>query len=145
MWQTIKQYYIPYAQKVKGLFDIFGARNIHTGERHYKFYDWKNSFVVIDFLQWLVREIYPRKVVHVILDGWSCHKSAALKAALVFEARLQLHFLPTCASWMNPIERDFSRIQNELLDNSNFQSPAEAIGGITRFIEKELQNNRKPS
>lgn len=144
LWQAAKHYCIPYAQKVKGLFDIFGARNVHSGQRHYKFYDWKNSFIVIDFLQWLVREVYPDKIVHVILDGWSCHKSAALQAALVFESRLKLHFLPKCASWLNPIERDFSRVQTELLDNSDFQTPAEAIEAVSLFVEKVLQKSGSP-
>jgi len=47
-WTNDKYYYAPYTQKVKGIFDIFAAQNIHTGKRHHKFYDWKNSYIVID-------------------------------------------------------------------------------------------------
>ena len=140
-----KNYRIPYAQKVKGLFDIFAVKNVHSGERHCKFYDWKNSFIVVDFLEWVLHKVYPNQIVHLILDGWSCHKSKAFKAFADLEERLSLHYLPTCASWLNPIERDFSRIQQGLLDNSNFQNPVEAINQITQFIEKELVKSGRPT
>ena len=35
-------------QKVKGLLDMFAAINIHKGEIIYWFFDWKNSFIVIE-------------------------------------------------------------------------------------------------
>jgi hypothetical protein len=43
------------------------------------------------------------------------------------QLRLHLVPLPTCSSWMNPIEQDFSRIQRDVLDNSNFSCPKEAM------------------
>jgi hypothetical protein len=40
---------------------------------------------------------------------------------------------------MNPIEQDFSRIQRDVLDNSNFSCPREAMNMIMAYIEKELE------
>jgi len=42
---------------------------------------------------------------------------------------------------MNDIERDFSRIQKEVLDNRNFGSAREAISALSAFIEKELNSD----
>jgi hypothetical protein len=42
---------------------------------------------------------------------------------------------------MNSIERIFSRIQVEVLDNSDFQSSLEAIYTVSAFLEKELNSS----
>ena len=133
-------YYTPYKQKIKGLIDIFAAKNIHNGNRHYKFYTWKNSFIVIDFVDWLVRKVYPDKEVYLIHDNWSPHKSNTFYAYIDLQPRLHLVPLPTTCSWMNDIERDFSRLQREVLDNSNFENPKQAMERISDFFEKELNS-----
>lgn len=135
------KYRVPYKQKVKGLFDLFAVKNVHTGERHVRFYDWKNSFIVIDYFEWLMNTIYPESEVYVILDNWRCHTSAAFMAWADLQPRLHTAYLPTTSSWMNDIERDFSRVQNEVLDNSDFASPREAMGMISGFFENELSSS----
>jgi transposase len=126
-WTPEKYYFTPYAQKVKGLFDVFAAKNIHTGKRHCRFYSWKNSFIVIDFIDWLLHTVYPDKDVYLVLDCWSTHRSRAFYAYADLQPSLHLVPLPACSSWMNPIEQDFSRIQIDVLDNSNFSCPKEAM------------------
>ncbi|MCJ7698159.1 MAG: transposase [Thermoplasmata archaeon] len=140
-WTGNKHYFTPYAQKIKGIFDIFAAQNIHTGERHHRFYSWKNSFIVIDFIDWLLYQIYPENEIYVILDGWSAHRSHAFYAYADLQPRLHLVPLPTCSSWMNPIERDFSHIQRDVLDNSDFSCPMETMEMISAYIKKELNSN----
>lgn len=136
-----KNYRIPYNQRVKALFDIFMVKNIHTGERYYRFYMWKNSFIVTDFFDWILSKLYPNNDVYIILDGWSAHTSNMTKAFADLQPRLNLIYLPTCSSWLNDIERDFSRIQKEVLDNSNFDSPSKGMLIISSFIEKELNSS----
>ncbi len=140
-WQADGAYRIPYKQKVKGLFDLFLTVDVHTGKRHYRFYDWKNSFIVIEFMDWVANVVYAGKDVYMILDGWSAHKSAAIKAFVSMCPRLHLVPLPTCSSWMNDVERDFSRIQREVLDNSNTNSPRELMTLMGSYIEKELDSS----
>jgi len=133
-------YHTPYAQKVKGVCDLFAARNIHTGQVHYFFYDWKNSFIVVDFLQKLI-EIYPNQIIYIIWDGWSAHRSNYTWAFIDMHPQIKVLPLPTRASWLNPIERDFSQVQRFVLNNSNFQSVGETMDAIGNFIEKELSSN----
>ena len=140
-WSKDKHYYTPYAQKVKGLFDIFAVKNIHTDKRHYRFYSWKNSFIVIDFIDWLLHTVYPDNDLHLIIDGWSAHRSHAFFAYADLQPRLHLAPLPTCSSWMNDIERDFSHIQRDVLDNSYFESARECMNMISDYFEKELNSN----
>lgn len=133
-------YHIPYGQKVKGLCDLFSARNLHTGKRHYWFYDWKNSFIVAEVLEKLL-EIYPEKYIYIIWDGWSAHTSNYTQAFVDLHSRIKILPLPTRASWLNPVERDFSKIQRFCLNNSNFQTVKEGMQAIGTYIEKELCSN----
>lgn len=141
-WTADEYYHVPYNQSVKGLFDFIAARDIHSGRFHYRFYDFKNSFVIIDMLEHLLRS-YPDKELYVILDNWSCHRSNATRAFEDLNPRLNLVYLPFSASWLNDIERDFSRIEKEVLRNSDFQSVREAMGAIEDFIKNDPSFNGK--
>ena len=133
-------YHTPYSQKVKGLCNLFAARNIHTGEIHYQFYDWKNSYIVTEFLE-EIRESYPGKTLYIIWDGWSAHRSAHIQNYLSLHPEVQILPLPTRASWLNPIERDFGQIQRFVLNNSNFETVTETINAVGKYIEKELSTS----
>lgn len=133
-------YHTPYGQKVKGVCDLFAARNLHTGKMYYAFYDWKNSFIVIEFLEKLL-QTYPNKNIYIIWDGWSAHTSSMTQAFIDLHPRIKILPLPTRASWLNPIERDFSQIQRFVLNNSNFPNVKETMNAIGTYIEKELSSN----
>ncbi len=117
--------------------DLFMARNLHTGDRYYAFYDWKNSFIVTQFFEDLLDE-YEGKDLYIIQDGWSAHTSEHTKMFVDLHPRIKILPLPTRASWLNPIERDFGSIQRFCLNNSDFESVRGAMEGIGNFIEKEL-------
>lgn len=118
------------------------VRNMHNGKRHYAFYDWKNSFIVAEFLDELI-QFYPNKYIYIIWDGWSAHKSEHIKLFLDLHPQIKILYLPTRASWLNPIERDFSTIQRFCLNNSDFENTKELMCAVETFIEKELCSTRK--
>ena len=95
--------------------------NIKTGKVHYWFYDWKNSFVVIECLEKLLIE-YSDKNIYVIMDNWSAHKSYSMKVWNYFHPRIHLVYLPSGASFLNKIERVFCFLSRDILQNSNFQT-----------------------
>lgn len=130
-------YHIPYGQKVKGICDLFAVRNVHNKKIHFEFYDWKNSFIVIDFLEKLM-EVYSNQDLYIIWDGWSAHRSEMTKAFVDLNPRIKILPLPTKASWLNPIERDFSSIQRFVLNDGDFKSVREVINAIGEYITKEL-------
>jgi hypothetical protein len=41
---------------------------------------------------------------------------------------------------MNDVERDFSRIQKEVLNNSDFNSPREVMNMVSSFFEDVLNS-----
>ena len=131
-----KKVFYPSKQKVKGLLEMPAGLNVKNGKVHYWFYDWKNSFIVIECLEKLLIE-YPNKEIYVIVDNWSAHKSYSIKVWNYFHPRLHLEYLPSNASFLNKIERVFSFVAKDVLQNSNFQTVREAIEKISNYFYKE--------
>ena len=131
-----KKVFYPAKQKVKGLLEMLAGINIKTGKVHYWFYDWKNSFVVIECLEKLLIE-YPDKKIYVIMDNWSAHKSHSIKVWNYFHPRINLVYLPSGASFLNKIERVFCFLSRDVLQNSNFQTVREVMDRISNYFEKE--------
>ncbi len=125
-------YKVPDKQHVKGLVDYFAAKDYHSGKIYYKFYDWKNAFIVIDFFQGLLCAI-PDKIIYAVLDCWSAHAAAAVMAFAAMNPRLKLIFLPTKASWMNVIEQYFSHVERFVLRSSDFQNVPEMMNALSAF------------
>ena len=88
-----KKVYYPEKQKVKGLLEMPAAINIHNGDIHYWFFDWKNSFIVIQCFEDLLK-IYPDKEIYVILDCWRAHTSNAIQIWEDLHPRFHLIYLP---------------------------------------------------
>ena len=128
----------PAKQKVNGLLEMPAGINVRTGKIHYWFYDWKNSFVVIDCLESLLEE-YPGKEVYAIMDNWSAHKSYNVKVWNTLHPRMHLVYLPSSASFMNMIERVFSRLEYDVLQNSHFVNVREAMDSIGLYFNKEVR------
>ena len=118
------------------------TKNVHTGKRHHIFYDWKNSWIVTEYLEKLLDE-YPDVDIYIIWDGWSAHRSEHTQIWFDLHPRMKILPLPTRASWLNPVERDFGQIQRFCLNNSNFETVKEAMHEIGHFIKKELSPTRK--
>ncbi len=128
--------FYPAKQKVGGLLEMPAGLNIKTGKVHYWFFDWKNSFVVIECLENLLNE-YPGKEIYVIMDNWSAHKSYDVKVWSSLHPRMNLVYLPSGASFLNKIERVFGFLSRDVLQNSNFKSVREAMDRISNYFEKE--------
>jgi transposase len=112
------------------------AIDIHTGKIHFWFHDWKNSFMIIQCFEDLLSK-YPQRDIYIILDNWRANKSYAIKVWAFFHPRLHLVYTPTNSSWMNMIERVFSKFEKDILQNSNFQTVKEALKRISNYFEKE--------
>jgi transposase len=50
--------------------------------------------------------------VHVVVDNYATHKHQRVQAWLAKHPRVQLHFTPTYASWLNLVEVFFAITQN---------------------------------
>jgi len=89
-----------------------------------------------DFLRFLKRlaRQYPRQDLHVILDNSSTHSTPAVKAWLAAHPRVQFHFTPTGASWLNLIEAWFGVLTRQSVRRGSFRS----VRALVRHIEQYL-------
>jgi transposase len=88
-----------------------------------------------EFLGFLkqVARAWPRRQLHVVCDNYATHKHPVVRAWLAKHPRVQLHFTPTSASWLNLAEVFFSIIDRQALRRGDFSSVTDLIAAITCF------------
>jgi transposase len=70
----------------------------------------------------------------VVCDNYATHKHPTVRAWLASHPRIQLHFTPTSASWLNLVEVFFSIIERQALRRGDFASVEELVAAIGRFV-----------
>ena len=98
----------------------------------------KNSQAFIEFLEHLLVECYPTGHFILVLDNASLHKSAASLAALsLFEHRLQVIWLPAYCSELNPIERFWRYLKEQVCINKLHPDMAELVQAVIDQLERQ--------
>ena len=89
-----------------------------------------------DFLAFLKRvaRTYRQRALHVILDNSSTHTTPAVQAWLVKHPRVQFHFTPTGASWLNMVEAWFSILTRKSVRRGSFDTVRALIRHIDRYL-----------
>ena len=79
------------------------------------------------FLPQIDRETPKDKTRHLIADNYATHKHPAVQEWLAKPPRLNMHFTPTSASWLNMVERFFRDITTERLRRGVVTSVLELV------------------
>jgi transposase len=120
-----------------GTTSLFAALNVATGEvigqchrrhRHQEFLKFLNE---LDSK--LTRE--PGAEVHLVLDNYGTHKTAAVKRWFLRHPEYHLHFTPTSGSWLNLVERFFGEITERRIRRGAFRSVAALEAAIREYLE----------
>lgn len=80
--------------------------------------------------------------LHLIVDNYSTHKHAKVKAWLQKHPRFHMHFIPTSSSWLNLIERWFRELTEKMIRRGAFKSVEQLIEAIKRFIDRHNDQPR---
>jgi Integrase core domain. len=121
--------------KRHGTLNLFAALDVGTGQVRTKITDHKKREDFQSFLREVIADLPPDKEIHVILDNYSTHKNNDEWLAQ-FEGRVQFHFTPTSASWLNQIEIVFSLLQRKTLSGASFKSKNQLSDAIAAFIQR---------
>jgi transposase len=107
--------------KRHGVVDLYAALEIATGKVTHRVSD---SHTATDFLAFMnkVERAYPSQELHVILDNSSSHSTPEVMAWLAEHPRVEFHFTPTSASWLNQVEGFFGILGKQSLGETNFPS-----------------------
>jgi len=121
--------------KRNGTLNLFAALEIATGRVHAQTTDQKKREDFRRFLEAVIAEMPVDKEIHVILDNYSTHKRNGDWLAK-YEGRVQFHFTPTSASWLNQIEIWFGLLTRKSLRGGSFASKDQLRAAIEAFVAR---------
>jgi transposase len=128
---------------------LVAALSIATGTVEARCLDRATHQEFLAFLKHLYRR-HPGRELHIILDNLSVHKHATVLAWAARRRRcrricwiarnargrrLQLHFTPTYASWLNQIEIWFRILTKAVVKDGVWPSKAQLVAQIMTFIK----------
>lgn len=94
---------------------LMGALNALTGQVHYLDDYIVGRRQVIALFQQLDQAYPEAQHIYLVLDNWSIHSHPDVLAALQQMPRLEPVWLPTYAPWLNPIEKLWRKLRQEVL------------------------------
>jgi transposase len=126
-----------------GTTTLFAALDVLSGnvigeckERH-------TSEDYIRFLKKVDRVCDKEKVLHIITDNLSAHKTKAVHDYLGSKnGRFVPHFIPTHSSWLNLVERWFAEITTKRIRRGSFNSVGELTQAIKDYIKTWNKSGR---
>ncbi len=114
---------IDYEYKREGTCNLFLFFDRHRGWRHLEVTAQRTALDFAQQMRWLVDDAYPEaEVVRLVLDNLNTHTPASLYQAFPPEEarriaqRLEFHYTPKHASWLNMAEIEFSVLERQCLD-----------------------------
>lgn len=125
----------------KGTTSLFAALNTKTGEVIGQLHRRHRSQEFRKFLDKIDAAVPAGFEVHLILDNYGTHKTAAIQRWLLKRPRFHLHFTPTSASWLNLVERWFALLTQQQLRRGVFRSTRNLETTIRNYIKA---NNQQP-
>jgi len=124
--------------KRHGTLNLFAALNIATGHIKAETTKTKTRDDFQAFMDSVISDLPEDKDVHVILDNYCTHKRNDVWLQK-YAGRVQFHFTPTSASWLNQIEIWFGILSRKALKNASFVSAQALKETIEAFIKRHNQ------
>ena len=124
---------ITHDDKRHGTTTLFAALEIATGQvtaackprhRHQEF---------LAFLKQVARA-HPDRQLHLVMDNYAAHKRVEIRDWLAANPRIQVHFTPTSASWLNLVEVWFAIIERQAIHRGTYTSVRNLNQKIRAFI-----------
>lgn len=111
----------------KGALQLFTALLVHLGETIARCFDRKRFIDFQAFFRMIVESLWCQeiKVLHLILDNGPTHAKKQIDAwikSLKLSFKVEVHWLPVHASWLDQVEIVFSDVQRRVLTPNHFES-----------------------
>lgn len=120
-----------------GTTSLFAAMNVATGEVIGKCHRRHRSREFLKFLDHVDATVEREEGVeiHLIMDNYGTHKTAAVRRWFLRHPEYRLHFTPTSASWLNLVERFFAEITVKRIRRGAFRSVPALEAAIREYLE----------
>jgi transposase len=127
-----------------GTTTLFAALNVISGK---VIGDCRNQHKAADYISFLkmVHNKCPKgKVLHIVADNYSAHKTPEVREYLdSMNGRFVEHFIPTHSSWLNLVERWFGEITNKRIRRDSWSGVKELEKAIGEYIKRWNKSGRK--
>jgi transposase len=118
-----------------GTLTLFACFEVQTGQVYGRCFKQHRGADLLQFLYGLLPQLPTDQTLHFVLDNLATHKRRdVLDFVASFKGRVQLHFTPTHASWLNQIELWFGLLQQRLLRRGSFSSLQDLDDQVMSFI-----------
>lgn len=127
-----------------GLWRVIGAMNACTGRVHYLDNYIAGRRQVIQMYRLLANRYRRMKKVYVVQDNWSIHSHDDVLAAVEKLPRIEPVWLPTYAPWLNPIEKLWRWLKQDVLKMHHFASDWTKLRGqVNAFLDQFAGGSRR--
>ncbi len=125
---------------------VFGALDAMTGEVTAMITDKKRSVEFLDFLHWIVEDIYAdRDHIYLFLDNCSIHHTKAVRAYMdAHRDRLTVIWNATYAPNLNLIERFWGHLKRSAIHNYYFETVENLEKAIMQAVRAINRNKKHP-
>jgi len=123
-----------------GTTSLFAALDVASGFVIGKCYKRHRAAEFLDFIKQVDAQVPKNLDVHIIMDNYATHKTAAIRAWLARRPHYHVHFTPTSASWINQVERWFAELTRKKLRRGVHTSTSQLEADIRSFIERHNEN-----
>lgn len=118
-----------------GTVDLFAALNVATGEVIARCKAQHRAQDFVAFLRDVEASVDAHLDIHVVLDNLSAHRAPPVQRWLLRHPRVQFHFTPTYASWLNLVERFFGLLTENALKRGSHTSIAQLRTAIFAYVD----------
>ena len=112
-------------------------------ERHVRVLEKKRMVDFAEVMDWLSREVYPEASrIHVVCDNLNTHNQGAFYKGLDVERaaelrrRIQFHYTPKHASWLNMAEIELSAATNQCIGSRRISTREQMLDELTAWAHQ---------
>ncbi len=123
---------------------LFAALNVLTGQVIGDCTDTHKGEDFMAFLKLIDRKTPKGKVLHIIADNYSAHKTKQVKEYVASkDGRFSIHVIPTHSSWLNLVERFFAEITTKRIRRGSWTGKKQLEKAILDYIHDWNQSKRR--
>jgi transposase len=117
-----------------GTTSLFAALDVASGKVIGECHARHRSREFRTFLDTIDANVPTELDVHLVVDNYGTHKTAAIHRWLLKHPRFHVHFTPTGASWLNQVERWFGLLTERALRRAAHRSTRELEEAIRQYL-----------
>jgi len=118
--------------------NLIGAINLDAHDIEYRQVDWVNAESIKAFLNQLIEANPNASNIHLIWDNAGYHRSKEI-LSFVSDTKITLHYLPPYSPNLNPIERLWKIMHEQVTYNRYYPKMADFTEGILGFF-RNIEN-----